>query len=317
LTSRIAIRCFAAAILFASVLPSAVSAQQPLRITSLGDSITAGYTDNPNWTVPYNHGYRSGFYNRLVASGQQPGVDFNLVGNSPEASPNGVPLLFLPTLNTGDWSNGGTIVPETDLEALGQNNHRGYGGAGSSSFLRASTLPGRLQNETLIEQFLREDDPDVILLKLGTNGININTYEALVDDIFRIKPDVSIVMSEIFPFRAAGGLDNDSNQRVIDFNNTLRNSVFPKFQDLNKDVVLVDNFSGFTQVVDGDVVFRDGLHATFNHPNNDGYDVLAENFFNGFQQLRVVAVPEPSSTAALAVGSLLLIRRRRRNERSA
>ena len=44
-----------------------------LRIMPMGDSITAGYTDNPNWNVPYWYGYRSGLYNRLHAA------DYNFV----------------------------------------------------------------------------------------------------------------------------------------------------------------------------------------------------------------------------------------------
>ncbi|HVJ46116.1 MAG TPA: thrombospondin type 3 repeat-containing protein, partial [Luteolibacter sp.] len=37
----------------------------PLRIMPVGDSITAGYTDNPTWNEPFNFGYRSGLYTRL------------------------------------------------------------------------------------------------------------------------------------------------------------------------------------------------------------------------------------------------------------
>ena len=52
----------------------------PLRIMPLGDSITAGYTDNPHWTVDFEFGYRSGLYTRLTKAG----YDFTFVGGSPE-----------------------------------------------------------------------------------------------------------------------------------------------------------------------------------------------------------------------------------------
>ena len=41
-------------------------ATAPIRIECVGDSITAGYTDNPNWNVPFEFGYRSGLYTRLT-----------------------------------------------------------------------------------------------------------------------------------------------------------------------------------------------------------------------------------------------------------
>ena len=41
----------------------------PIRIQCVGDSITAGYTDNPTWNVPFEFGYRSGLYTRLTDAG--------------------------------------------------------------------------------------------------------------------------------------------------------------------------------------------------------------------------------------------------------
>ena len=45
----------------------------------LGDSITAGYTDNPTWNVPFGFGYRSGLYTRLTNAN----YPFQYVGGSP------------------------------------------------------------------------------------------------------------------------------------------------------------------------------------------------------------------------------------------
>ena len=53
---------------------------KPLRILCVGDSITAGYTDNPTWDVPFEFGYRQGLFERLQKSGCQ----FQFVGDSPE-----------------------------------------------------------------------------------------------------------------------------------------------------------------------------------------------------------------------------------------
>ena len=50
-----------------------VAAEQkaPLRIMCVGDSITAGYTDNPKWDVPFEFGYRQGLFERLQKAGYQ------------------------------------------------------------------------------------------------------------------------------------------------------------------------------------------------------------------------------------------------------
>ena len=46
-----------------------IAAAKPLRILCVGDSITAGYTDNPTWDVPFEFGYRQGLFERLQKSG--------------------------------------------------------------------------------------------------------------------------------------------------------------------------------------------------------------------------------------------------------
>ena len=65
-----------------------VSGNKP-KIMCVGDSITVGYTDNPNWVNhPYRHGYREGIFNRM-------GSNIEFVGGSTEptvpAGPMGIP----------------------------------------------------------------------------------------------------------------------------------------------------------------------------------------------------------------------------------
>ena len=277
-------------------LTSPTVAQSPLRIMALGDSITAGYTDNPTWNTPYNHGYRSGLYNRLTASGLTAGVDFTFVGKSPEAATDGTALLFLPNLNTGDWSFGGTRTPTTDLESIGQNNHRGYGGAQSQGV------------NNFVVGWINQDDPDVILLKLGTNDRNANALDSLIGNIIDAKSDVSIVLSQIIPkFNNNLAL----RQEVADFNQAIRDDIFPKYESQGLDIVLVDNFTDFLTNPNDPNSINFGLSATGNHPNGQGYEVIAENFFNGYQSLRVTGVPEPSGSCVLGMALLTLLSRRR------
>ena len=106
-----------------SLAPGIARAGGPTRIECVGDSITAGYTDNPTWSVPFEFGYRSGLYTRLTNAG----IAFQFVGASPEPW-NG--LFGVPT-NT----------PSPDLRTVGQDHHRGYGGWGTSSVLSSISRP--------------------------------------------------------------------------------------------------------------------------------------------------------------------------------
>jgi hypothetical protein len=73
------------------------TADAPLRIMCLGDSITAGYTNNPTWNVPFMFGYRSGLYTHFPNAA----YNFLFVGGSAEPWNNAF----------GDPSRGGTYKP--------------------------------------------------------------------------------------------------------------------------------------------------------------------------------------------------------------
>src|SRR5688572_28416819 len=83
---------------------------EPVRIMVVGDSISVGYTDNPNWNVPFQFGFRSGLYSLLTNAG----IAFQFVGNSPEPWDG----------KYGVSSN----VPPLDLRTIGQDRCAGYGG---------------------------------------------------------------------------------------------------------------------------------------------------------------------------------------------
>ncbi len=62
------------------IVSTTCASEQPIKIMPLGDSITAGYTDNPNWQHPLNFGCRNGLLQRL----RQTGIKFVMVGQSAE-----------------------------------------------------------------------------------------------------------------------------------------------------------------------------------------------------------------------------------------
>lgn len=252
------------------------SAGDPIRIMPLGDSITTGYTDNPSWANhPFEFGYRSGLYTRLTNAG----YNFKFVGGSTE------PWTGI----SGDPTHGGTYKPALDLRDLAQDGHRGYGGAA------ASTLQGGIVN------WLAADDPDIILLMIGTNGQDTTGLNTLVNTIVTHKPDAQLIVAQIIPMYTY-------SSSVINYNNYIRNTLVPHYQSLGKNVTMVDQYVNFLTNPDylgtiDQTLFSNGI----NHPDRDGYDRMAQTWFNGIQAV----VPEPTSLVLLGLGGLALLRRRR------
>jgi len=272
--------CFRSICCFGAIVPMSLampaSAGDPIRIMPLGDSITTGYTDNPSWANhPFEFGYRSGLYTRLTNAG----YNFKFVGGSTE------PWTGI----SGDPTHGGTYKPALDLRDLGQDGHRGYGGAA------ASTLQGGIVN------WLAADDPDIVLLMIGTNDQNTGTLNTLVNTIVTKKPDAQLIVAQIIPMYTY-------NSSVISYNNYIRNTLVPHYQSLGKNVTMVDQYVNFLTNPDylgtiDQTLFSNGI----NHPDKDGYDRMAQTWFNGIQAV----VPEPTSLALLGLGGLTFLRRRR------
>ncbi len=217
-----------------------------LRIMPMGDSITAGYTDNPTWNVPYWYGYRSGLYNRLHAAN----YDFIFVGQSTE----------LLTHSSG-------VTPPADLAALGQNAHNGYGGQ-TASFLNAN-----------IQNWLATDNPDVILLKIGTNSQDQTGLDTLVNTIVTTKPDLYLIIAEIMP-------KYTYEQGIVNYNSWIRQTLVPKYQALGKHVSRVDQYAPFlTNPANLNSIDQSLFSNGINHPNNVGYDKMAAVWFAGIEAL--------------------------------
>ncbi|MCW1886185.1 Ig-like domain-containing protein [Luteolibacter flavescens] len=225
---------------------SFTTGRTPLRIMPMGDSITAGYTDNPVWNEPFWYGYRSGLYNRLHAAG----YDFTFVGQSTE----------LPSHVAG-------TTPPADLAALDQNKHNGYGGQ-AAGYLNAN-----------IQGWLANDDPDVILLKIGTNSADQNGLDTLIQTITTTSPDTYVIVAEIMP-------KYNYEQGVVNYNSWIRQTLVPKYQNLGKRVSRVDQYAPFlTNPADLESIDRSLFSNGINHPDNDGYDKMAAVWFSGIEAL--------------------------------
>jgi lysophospholipase L1-like esterase len=233
----------------ASLAPAA-----PLRIMCIGDSITAGYTDNPSWAKhPFRFGYRSGLYTLLSNAG----YNFRFVGRSTE------PWTGI----SGDPTHGGTCKPALDLRDYSQDGHRGYGGR-AAKFLNLHIL-----------NWLTSDDPDVILLKIGTNSQDQDGLDTLVNTITTNKPDAHLIVAQIMPKFSC-------NPGIVTYNAYIRDSLVPKYQAQGKKVTIADQYAPFlTNSADLNSIDQTLFSNGINHPSNPGYDKMAQVWFDAIQAL--------------------------------
>ena len=218
---------------------------EPLRIMPLGDSITAGYTDNSTWAHPFEFGYRSSLYKEL----KKENINFVLVGESKEPLNN----------KFGDPTHGGKVLPKLDLRKLGQDGHRGYGGWGI----------GAIQKN--ISEWLKIDRPDIILLMIGINGINPKSpqqLEGLIKTIFASDKNVKLIVAQITPY-------GKFNQNLYDYNTYIREKLVPKYAELNFNISTVDQYKHFlTKPNDPKSIDKQRLSNLYNHPANPQYDQM-------------------------------------------
>ena len=234
------------------------SASTPLRIMCLGDSITAGYTDNPTWANhPFMFGYRSGLYTRLTNAG----YNFKFVGASPEPW-NGT---------SGDPTYGGTYTPALDLRTFAQDGHRGYGGASISA------VTGNVAG------YIAADTPDVILLLIGINGMGSGSPAALntlVNNILTAAPNARLIVAQITPRVSF-------DQNLYDYNLYIRDTLVPNYVTAGKKVSTVNLYSLFlTNPNDySSTIAPNVLANNINHPDNPHYDLMAQEWFKGIEAL--------------------------------
>jgi len=246
----------------------------PYRVCALGDSITAGFTDNPNWTVPFQFGYRSGLYLRLTNSG----LAFQFVGNSPQP-----------------WNGtDGTVTntPVVDLRTVDQDHHEGYGGKNTAFFL-ANT-----------GNWLAIDQPHILLLMAGINDIgNGSTAEPttaelnlsnLVATVVNNFPGTHLILAQITPY-------SSYTAAIVKYNNYIANSLVPYFAAQGKRVTTVNQYTNLcvpgTTNIDA-TLFANGI----NHPNAVAYDRMAQTWFAGIQALNLPPSP-PSQLPSVVVNT--------------
>lgn len=260
------------AILFLLGLMVGRTSAEPLRIMSLGDSITAGYVDNYTWKTPFSFGYRGPLHILLTEAG----YEFQFVGASPEPFDG---ILGVP----------GTIV-EPDLRRLKQDFHRGYGGTVISDLAN-----GMAKTNGGLAAWLKDDNPDIVLLMVGINNIagfgdkgdpvdaerqleNVERQlQEMVQTIVDVKPDAYVIVAQIAPYQTGQNIDS-----VGRYNRFIRETLVPSFAAQGKRVSTVDQYSNFLTPA-GEVDAT--LYANIAHPNETGYQRMAETWFQAIRAI--------------------------------
>jgi lysophospholipase L1-like esterase len=226
----------------------------------LGDSITDGDT---------NAGYRGPLYTLL----NNAGYSFQFVGSASD--------------NPG-------ALPSTPLD---QRHHEGHSG-----YVITAGTSGRSGLTDNLNTWLGAGgtDPNIILLMIGTNDINLDYQRAtapqrldnLVSMISNrntgLKPNAHLIIAELVPI-----VDATKDAWVQDYNLGIANVVFKHRNLLGENVSLVDMHSALT--------FSD--FADTLHPNTSGYNKTAGVWFSGI----AAVVPEPSTIALLGGGLIGLL----------
>ena len=247
---------FLVMVLIFAGLVTLIQAAEPLRIMCLGDSITAGYTDNPKWDVPFEFGYRSGLYKRLTEAG----YTFKFVGACPEPW-NGA---FGKPHNT----------PVLDLRKFDQDYHRGYGGWGTQGILDH------------IQEWLAADKPDIVLLMAGINdGGSVaaqKNIEQIVNAIVTKNPATAVIVAQITPMAKF-------SQTIVDYNVYIRDKLVPMFKSQGKYVTTVDQYANLAAKESKEL--KDSINTKFysngiNHPNAEAYERMAQTWYDGIVRVR-------------------------------
>ena len=240
----------------------ASQAAETIRIMPVGDSITVGYTNLPGQPeVPFEYGWRAGLYTRLTDAG----CSFQYVGTSTQH----------PTPGPG--------YTGPDLAALNQDYHNGGGGGGTAWV--SENITG----------WIRDSNPDVILLMIGINDIPQystgqpynaqNTLNAIVQKTIASKPAAHLIVAQTIPYA-------NYTEAIVQYNSYIRDTLVPYYSGMGFNVSTVDQYSNF--LTNGEI--DPSLYSNaINHPSAEGYDRMAQTWFDGIESLGAIthtALPE-------------------------
>lgn len=235
-----------------------------IKIMAVGDSITEGYTPaDSNGNVPGTPSYRQEFATLLSNAG----CDFEMVGRK----------------NTNHLDNN----PANTFFG----NHEGYSGQRANHILNslnwdstnnAPTAGAGSWSNPGIAQMMLDDDPDVVLLHIGTNDLRggesaASTASEIQQVINTIQSGTNantiVLLANIIPHYTNTQWNPNVNQSINDLANQL-NNIYNNPDNPVPNVHLVDVSSGYipSYMQDDEV-----------HPNANGEAHIADAFFDAIE----------------------------------
>ncbi|MFI5387559.1 MAG: GDSL-type esterase/lipase family protein [Fimbriimonadales bacterium] len=183
----------------------------------------------------------------------------------------------------------GSMTDNSNFPALPDPDHEGHSGWQTVNI--SANISGWLTTST----------PDVILLHIGTNDISagvgsavaLSRLDILLSQITSQEPNAQLFVASVVPRW-------DSNEATSQVYNAGIPGLVSSYTSQGKHVYFVDIHSAV-----GASDLADGIH-----PNQGGYDKMA-NVWNGAIQSNVV-VPEPATVTAIALGLGFFMNRRKR-----
>jgi lysophospholipase L1-like esterase len=181
-------------------------------------------------------------------------------------------LTFVGTLMNGSTTVANQTFPKR------HDGHGGYTIAGGGNGPIAGTV-----TDTALSMF----HPNIVLLMIGTNDINMNIDVAnaptrlgqLIDEIITGAPAALVVVATIIPIAAP-----NADQRTKTYNAAIPGLVNARAA-AGKHVVLLDNYAAFAK----DQNYQTTLKADGLHPNDAGYVVLGQSFYSAIAALLPVS----------------------------
>ncbi len=240
-----------------------------MRIMELGDSITAGVGAN-------GIGGDGGYRRRLAALLSSAGYRVTFVGRRTDFSP-----------------------------GLADPNHEGWPGYVIREL--APGAPGQLYGP-LTEEAIRRNDPDVILLMVGTNDLLryrgqdgtfsdseiVHSMDLLLGEIFRTKPTVRVVLGGIID---SPRIDACAVKRFDDGRSSCDEHEYPNLRDLAASYARRGNAITYADMIHvvprSKIYFPDGIHPA----GSTGYDLVANAWFSA---IRTITQPEGGQAISAA-----------------
>jgi lysophospholipase L1-like esterase len=198
-------------------------------------------------------------------------------------------LDFLLTDAGGEYDFVGTLNDGVGFDA----DHEGHGGF---------TVDMILAN---IDSFLNVEDPEIILIHLGTNDISanqgisstVNEMDSLLDRIYLYNPAMIVHLSALIPRNDSTGTEKDSlttelNSRYLD--------LVIDWGDAGYDIKYVDHNTAFRREPNWAVEYLFD-HV---HPTNEGYQVMAETYFDSLRSEDIFDDIPPAAITDLMVDTV-------------